>query len=120
MLDDDRGADINDGIRDDDKADGATGIEVISRLRPGAAGSIDIKLTAATPRPGLHLLRLRGREGLDRKHARRFASRRRLAAQGLRPAAVRWFVSEDVAADDDSGFGKLARIKDVAITIPGF
>ena len=52
LLDEDHGADINDGLRDDDKADGATGIEVLGRLRPGAAGKLDLKLTAASPRQG--------------------------------------------------------------------
>jgi hypothetical protein len=49
VLDDDQGADINDGIRDDEKADGATGIEVMARLRPG---TVDTKLLTGTPRQG--------------------------------------------------------------------
>ena len=39
-------ADIN---GEEEKADGAQGIEVTARLRPG---TVDAKLTTATPRPG--------------------------------------------------------------------
>jgi hypothetical protein len=46
-VDDDGAADIN--HNDEEKADGAQGIEVLGRLRPG---TVDTTLTTATPRPG--------------------------------------------------------------------
>ncbi|MDQ3338628.1 MAG: hypothetical protein M4D80_25975 [Myxococcota bacterium] len=107
-------ADIND---EEEKADGAQGIEVTARLAPG---SVDAKLTTATPRPGyifyaaegtkvtLEVTRAGSTAGLDT----------RLLVYGPRLSDGSY--PKTLATDDDAGYGKLSKIKDLEITIPGF
>jgi 5'-nucleotidase (lipoprotein e(P4) family) len=116
-VDDDQGADINDGIRDDDKADGATGIEVIARLRPG---TVDTKLMTTSPRQGYIFFAAEGtkvtlevtqggsKAGLDTM----------MKVYGPRLSDGSY--PKTLATDDDAGYGKLSKIKDLEITIPGF
>ncbi len=117
LLDDDQGADINDGIRDDDKADGATGIEVIGRLRPGTQ---DVKLTATTARQGYIFFASEGAKvSLETTHAGSQAGAdTQLKIYGPRLSDGSY--PKTLATDEDSGFGKLARVKDLSISIPGF
>jgi 5'-nucleotidase (lipoprotein e(P4) family) len=117
LLDDDQGADINDGIRDDDKADGATGIEVMARLRPG---TVDTKLTTAAARQGYIFFAAEGtkvtlevtqagtKAGLDTM----------IKVYGPRLSDGSY--PKTLATDEDAGFGKLSKIKDLEISIPGF
>lgn len=119
-LDDDHGADLNDGIRDDDKADGATGIEVMARLRPGAAGKIDVRLTPASPRQGFIFFAGEGAKvSLENTQAGSQAGAdTKLVVYGPRLSDGSY--PKTLATDEDSGYGKLARIKELAISIPGF
>jgi acid phosphatase len=107
-------ADIN---GEDEKADGAQGIEVTARLRPG---TVDAKLTTAIPRPGyifyadegtkvtLEVTRAGSAAGLDTQ----------LKVYGPRLSDGSY--PKTLAFDDDAGYGKLSRIKDLEIAIPGF
>jgi len=109
------GADINNG--DEEKADGAQGIEVTGRLRPG---SVDLTLTTRVPRPGfifyagegtkvgLEVTRAGSQQGLDTV----------LKVYGPRLSDGSY--PKTLATDDDSGYGKLSRIRDLEVAIPGF
>ena len=120
LLDEDHGADINDGLRDDDKADGATGIEVLGRLRPGAAGKLDLKLTAASPRQGFIFFASEGAKvSIENTQAgSQTGADTKLVVYGPRLSDGSY--PKTLATDEDSGFGKLARVKELAISIPGF
>ncbi len=120
LLEDDQGADLNDGIRDDDKADGATGIEVMGRLRPGAAGKLDVKLTAGTPRQGFIFFASEGAKVSieNTQTGSQSGADTKLVVYGPRLSDGSY--PKTLATDEDSGFGKLARIKELPISIPGF
>jgi len=108
------GADIN---GDEEKADGAQGIEVSGRLRPG---TVDAKLTMAVPRPGYIFYAAEGTKvtlevtrggttaGLDTL----------LKVYGPRLSDGSY--PKTLATDDDAGYGKFSKIKDLEISIPGF
>ena len=118
-LDDDQGADINDGIRDDDKADGATGIEVMARLRPTA--TIDLKLTAGTPRQGFVFFASEGAKvTLETTQAGSSPPGADTLLKVYGPRLSDGSYPKTLATDEDSGFGKLAKVKDLSISIPGF
>lgn len=119
QLDGDLGADINDGFHDD-KADGATGIEVLGRLRPGAAGKVDLKLTAAMPRQGFILYAAEGAKLQieNTQTGSQSGADTKLVVYGPRLSDGSY--PKTLATDEDSGYGKLAKIKDLAISIPGF
>ncbi|MBS1120821.1 MAG: hel [Deltaproteobacteria bacterium] len=113
--DEDGPADIING--DDEKADGATGIEVLARLHPG---TIDGALTTATPRSGyvffaaegakvtVEVTRSGSQTGLD------------TLVKVYGPRLSDGSYPKTLASDDDAGYGKLSKIKDLTISIPGF
>lgn len=102
---------------DEAKADGTTGIEVTGRIR---AGGVDVALSAKVPRRGyvfyagegtkvsLETTRSGSTSGLDTQ----------LKVYGPRLADGTY--PKTIAADEDAGYGKLAKLRDVSITIPGF
>lgn len=102
---------------EDEKEDGTSGIEVSGRLRPG---TVDATLTTRVPRPGyvfyagdgakvtLEVTRGGTSSGLDTQ----------LKVYGPRLSDGSY--PKTLATDDDSGYGKLSRVKDLAISIPGF
>jgi 5'-nucleotidase (lipoprotein e(P4) family) len=108
------GADIN---GDEEKADGAQGIEVSGRLRPG---TVDFTLTTRVPRPGyifyaaegtavsLEVTQAGSQAGLDTV----------LKIYGPRLSDGSY--PKTLATDDDSGYGKLSKVKALEISIPGF
>lgn len=110
----DGAADIN---GEEEKADGAQGIEVTARLRPG---SVDAKLTTQVPRPGyvfyagegakvtLEVTRAGSTAGLDTQ----------LKVYGPRLSDGTY--PKTIASDDDAGYGKLSKISSAEIAIPGF
>lgn len=116
LLDDDQGADLNDGIRDDDKA-GASGIEVMARLKPGTT---DVKLTARTPRQGFIFFASEGAKVTIENPRAGSPSGADTLLEVYGPRLSDGSYPKTLATDDDSGFGKLARIEDLAISIPGF
>jgi 5'-nucleotidase (lipoprotein e(P4) family) len=117
LLDDDGGADLNDGIRDDDKADGATGIEVMSRLRPG---TVDVKLTAPSPRQGFIFFASEdSKVTLEVTHAGSQETADTLI-KVYGPRLSDGSYPKTLATDEDAGYGKLSRVRDLAISIPGF
>jgi 5'-nucleotidase (lipoprotein e(P4) family) len=121
------GLSAEDGVADiqgdEQKADGATGIEVTARLAPG---TVDMVLSTKVPRRGfvfyagentkvtLEVTRTGSSAGLDtvlKIYGPRLADGR---YPGLR-------TSDGLpAANEDSGYGKLSMIEGAPITIPGF
>jgi 5'-nucleotidase (lipoprotein e(P4) family) len=111
---DDGAADIQ---GEDVKADTGPGIEVTARIVPG---SVDAVLTTAVPRLGyvfyagenskltLEVTHAGSQNGLDTL----------LKVYGPRLADGTY--PKTIASDDDDGYGKLSRIKDLEISIPGF
>ncbi|HEU0037203.1 MAG TPA: HAD family acid phosphatase [Kofleriaceae bacterium] len=111
---DDGPADIN---GDEPKADGQQGIEVTARLRPG---SVDATLTTAIPRPGYVFYAGEGTKvSLEVTHAGSQTGLDTLI-KVYGPRLSDGSYPRTLAADDDSGYGKLSRIKDLEIAIPGF
>ncbi len=108
------GADIN---GDEEKADGMQGIEVTARLRPG---TVDAKLTSAVPRPGYIFYAAEGTKvTLEVTHAGSAAGLdTQLKVYGPRLSDGSY--PKTLATDDDAGYGKLSKIKDLEISIPGF
>ncbi|HEY5944174.1 MAG TPA: HAD family acid phosphatase, partial [Kofleriaceae bacterium] len=104
-------------IQGDDKADGTVGIEVTARIKPG---STDAVLSTTVPRRGYVFYAAEGSKvslevtqggssaGLDTV----------LKVYGPRLADGTY--PKTVASDEDSGYGKLSKIKELTITIPGF
>lgn len=113
-VEDDGGADL---AGQDDKGDAVPGIEVQARLQPG---SIDTALSTALPRPGfvfyaaeatkvsLEVTRAGTATGLDTL----------LKVYGPRLADGSY--PKTLATDEDAGYGKLSKISDLSISIPGF
>lgn len=111
---DGEGADIQ---GDEEKADGTRGIEVTARIEPGTA---DAALSTRVPRRGYVFYAAEGTKvtlevtqggssaGLDTV----------LKVYGPRLADGSY--PKTLATDDDAGYGKLSKVKDLAITIPGF
>lgn len=113
-LDEDGAADIQ---GEDEKADGTFGIEVTARVKPG---TVDAALSTKVPRRGyvfyaaegtkvsLAVIQAGSTAGLDTV----------LKVYGPRLADGTY--PKTLASDEDSGYGKLSRIRELAITIPGF
>ena len=117
----DQGMTDGDGAADlaglDAKEDAIPGIEVTARIKPG---TVDTMLTTAVPRPGfvfyaaegskvsLEVTRSGSTTGLDTM-VKVYGPR---LADGTYPKTI--------ASDDDAGYGKLSKIKDADISIPGF
>ncbi len=101
----------------DEKADGTAGIEVTARIEPG---TVDGELSTRVPRRGyvfyaaegakvsLEVTRTGSSSGLDTK----------LVVYGPRLSDGSY--PKTLASDEDAGYGKLSKISDLAITIPGF
>jgi 5'-nucleotidase (lipoprotein e(P4) family) len=112
-LDDDGPADI----QGEEKADSGPGIEVTARIKPG---SFDAELSTAVPRRGYVFYAAEGTKvslevtqggtsaGLDTI----------LKVYGPRLADGTY--PKTLAADEDAGSGKLSKIRDLEISIPGF
>jgi 5'-nucleotidase (lipoprotein e(P4) family) len=102
---------------DEEKADGTAGIEVTARIKPG---TVDAELSTKVPRRGYVFYAAEGTKvslevtqggstsGLDTK----------LLVYGPRLADGTY--PKTLATDEDSGYGKLSKIRDLDITIPGF
>ena len=110
----DGGADL---AGQDEKGDAIPGIEVLARLKPG---SVDTKLTTAVPRPGFVFYGAEGTkvslevtqggstQGLDTV----------LKVYGPRLADGTY--PKTLATDEDAGYGKLSKIKDLSLAYGGF
>jgi 5'-nucleotidase (lipoprotein e(P4) family) len=102
---------------DEEKADGLPGIEVTARIKPSQT---DVTLSTTVPRRGyvfyaaesskiaLEVTQAGSSAGLDTV----------LKVYGPRLADGTY--PKTVATDEDSGYGRLSKIKDLNITIPGF
>lgn len=111
----DGGADL---AGQDEKGDAIPGIEVQARLRPSA--TVDTAITTAVPRPGfvfyagegstvtVEVTRAGSATGLDTL-MKIYGPR---LADGSYPKTV--------ATDEDAGYGKLSKVKDLQVSIPGF
>lgn len=101
----------------DEKGDAVPGIEVQARLRPGA---VDGRLSTAVPRPGyvfyaaegtkvtLEVTQAGTQAGLDTQ----------LKVYGPRLADGSY--PKTIGADEDAGYGRLSKIKELPIAIGGF
>ncbi len=101
----------------DEKGDAIPGIEVQARLKPG---TVDTKLTTAVPRPGFVFFAAEGAkvslevtqggssQGLDTV----------LKVYGPRLADGSY--PKTLATDEDAGYGKLSKIRDLTLTYGGF
>ena len=104
-------------IQGEEKADGLPGIEVTARLAPG---TVDLALTTAVPRRGYVFYAGEGSKvSLEVTHAGSDPKLDTLVkVYGPRLADATY--PKTLAVDDDSGYAKLSRIKDLDISIPGF
>jgi 5'-nucleotidase (lipoprotein e(P4) family) len=104
-------------IQGEDKADGGPGIEVTARLRPG---TLDAVLTPAVPRLGYVFYAAEGAKvTLEVTHGGSDASLDSLL-KVYGPRLADGTYPKTIASDEDAGYGKLSRIKDLTISIPGF
>ncbi|HEY5928614.1 MAG TPA: HAD family acid phosphatase [Kofleriaceae bacterium] len=102
---------------EEEKADGTTGIEVTARIKPG---TVDADLSMRVPRRGyvfyaaeaarvsVETTRTGSSSGLDTV----------LKVYGPRLADGSY--PKTLASDEDGGYGKLSKISELTITIPGF
>lgn len=107
-------ADIN---GEDEKADGAQGIEVTARLRPG---TVDAKLSMATPRPGYIFYAAEGTKVTLEVTRGGTTAQLDTLLKVYGPRLSDGSFPKTLAVDDDAGYGKLSKIKDLEISIPGF
>lgn len=111
---DGEGADIQ---GEDEKADGTVGIEVTARMKPG---TVDAALSTRVPRRGYVFFAGEGTKvSLETTQAGSSAGLdTQLKVYGPRLADGTY--PKTLAADEDAGYGKLAKISALTITIPGF
>ncbi len=113
-LEEDGGADL---AGQDDKGDAVPGIEVQSRLEPG---TVDLTLTTATPRPGFVFYAAEDtKASLEVTHAGTVNGLDTLI-KVYGPRLADGTYPKTLASDEDGGYGKLSKIKDLKISIPGF
>lgn len=110
----DGGADIN---GEEEKADGAQGIEVSGRMKPG---TFDAKLTSSVPRPGVIFYAAEGAKVTLEVTRGGTAAGLDTQMKVYGPRLSDGSYPKTLATDDDAGYGKLSKIKDLAISIPGF
>src|SRR5512139_1109295 len=110
----DGGADIN---GEEEKADGAQGIEVQARLRPG---TVDAKLTTAVPRPGYIFYAAEGTKVTLEVTRGGTAAGIDTQLKVYGPRLSDGSYPKTLAFDDDAGYGKLSKIKELELSIPGF
>ncbi|MDX2092304.1 MAG: HAD family acid phosphatase [Kofleriaceae bacterium] len=101
----------------DEKADGTVGIEVTARIRPG---TVDGNLSSAVPRRGYVFYAMEGtRVSLEVMQAGTSTGLDTvLKVYGPRLADGSY--PKTIATDEDSGYGKLSKLRDVTISTPGF
>lgn len=104
-------------IQGEEKADGTVGIEVTARVKPGTT---DAQLSTKVPRRGYVFYAAEGTKvSLEVKQGGSSAGLDTvLKVYGPRLADGTY--PKTLATDEDSGYGKLSKIKELAITIPGF
>ena len=89
----------------------------MARLKPGTT---DVRLTTGTPRQGFIFFASEGAKITVENPQSGSASGADTLLKVYGPRLSDGSYPKMLATDDDSGFGKLARIKDLAISIPGF
>jgi 5'-nucleotidase (lipoprotein e(P4) family) len=110
----DVGADIQ---GDEEKADGTAGIEVTARLKPG---TIDAELSTKVPRRGYVFYAADATKvSLEVTHGGTSAGLDTVV-KVYGPRLADGSYPKTLAADEDSGYGKLSKIRELSITIPGF
>ena len=107
------GADIN----GDGKSDGATGIEVLARIKPG---NVDVVLSTTLPRQGFVFYAAQdAKVTLEVTHGgTQMGLDTMLKVYGPRLADSSY--PKTLAADDDSGYGQLSRINEFHAPFAGF
>jgi len=101
----------------DDKGDAIPGIEVLARLAPG---SVDTKLTTAVPRPGFVFYAAEGAKvNLEVTHAGSTTGLDTLL-KVYGPRLADGSYPKTLATDEDAGYGKLSKIRDLTVSYGGF
>ena len=101
----------------DEKGDATAGIDVQARLRPG---TVDVALTSALPRPGFVIFAGEGSKVTLEVTRAGTAAGLDTILKVYGPRLADGSYPKTLATDDDSGFGKLSKIKNLEISIPGF
>jgi 5'-nucleotidase (lipoprotein e(P4) family) len=110
----DGAADIN---GDEEKADGAQGIEVSGRLRPG---TVDTTLTSRVPRPGYIFYAAEGTKVTLEVTRGGTSAGLDTVMKVYGPRLSDGSYPKTLATDDDAGYGKLSKVGSLELAIPGF
>lgn len=111
---DGEGADI---AGDEEKADGTQGIEVTARIKPGTT---DVALSAAVGRRGYVFFAAEGTKVSLETTQAGSSSGLDTVLKVYGPRLADGSYPKTLAADEDTGYGKLSKISELSITIPGF
>ena len=115
LVGEDGGADL---AGQDEKGDAVPGIEVQARLRPTA--TVDAAITTAVPRPGFVFYAGEGSKvTIEVTHAGSTTGLDTLL-KVYGPRLADGSYPKTVATDEDAGYGKLSKVKDLQVSIPGF
>src|SRR5687767_5219294 len=112
-LEEDGAADI----QGEEKADGTVGIEVTARIKPG---SLDATLSTAVPRRGYVFYAAEGAKVSLEVTQGGTSSGLDTVLKVYGPRLADGTYPKTLAADEDSGYGKLSKIRELTISIPGF
>jgi 5'-nucleotidase (lipoprotein e(P4) family) len=102
---------------DEEKADGTTGIEVTARIKPG---SVDAELSTKVPRRGYVFYAAEGTKVSLEVTQGGTSSGLDTVLKVYGPRLADGSYPKTLATDEDSGYGKLSKIRELGITIPGF
>jgi 5'-nucleotidase (lipoprotein e(P4) family) len=104
-------------IQGEEKADTGPGIEVTARIKPG---SVDGELSVAVPRRGYVFYAAEGTKVSAEVTQGGTSTGLDTVLKIYGPRLADGTYPKTLASDEDAGYGKLSKIRDVEITIPGF
>ena len=102
---------------DEEKADGAQGIEVTARVKPG---TVDAVLSTKVPRRGYVFYAAEGTKVSLETTQGGSSSGLDTVIKVYGPRLADGSYPKTLATDEDAGYGKLSKVSGLAITIPGF
>ncbi len=102
----------------DEKGDAVPGLEVQARLRPSA--TVDTAITTAVPRPGFVFYAAEGSKVTVEVTRAGSATGLDTMLKIYGPRLADGSYPKTVATDEDAGYGKLSKVKDLQVSIPGF
>jgi len=104
-------------IQGEEKADGSVGIEVTARIKPG---TVDGELSTKVPRRGYVFYAAEGTKVSLEVTQSGSSSGLDTLLKVYGPRLADGTYPKTLASDEDNGYGKLSKIGEVTITIPGF